>query len=147
MDILRPPASSTTPQQNTSRIPLPRRFVHGVIGLVARAVPYEDDAAPHRPRPKTGTQPRRAVARSPGAADKAVPPSATACDPTYPCFSTLLYSLKTVVPLINLRQAKYWTVTANHISARLIRGWLRISAILSWILVTFTGGSALTARR
>jgi hypothetical protein len=96
---------------------------------------------------KTSTQPTQAVTTSPGAADGAVPPSATGCDPTYPCYSTLLYSLETVVPLINLRQAEYWTLTANHIAARLIRGWLGISAILGWVLVTFTAGSALVARR
>jgi hypothetical protein len=80
-------------------------------------------------------------------ADKPQLPRTNDCDDTYPCFSTFLYSLETVVPLINLRQAEYWTINAKHPTARHIRWWLGLSAILGWVLVTFTAGSALVARR
>jgi hypothetical protein len=69
------------------------------------------------------------------------------CDDSYPCYSTLLYSLETVIPLINLRQAEYWSVESHDWPTRTLRWWLGISSILGWVLVTLIASTMLTARR
>jgi hypothetical protein len=74
-------------------------------------------------------------------------PDPRSCDDTYPCHSTLLYSLETVVPLINLRQAEYWTLQSDDRPTDAIRVWLGVSSILGWVLVTLVASTMLTARR
>jgi hypothetical protein len=74
-------------------------------------------------------------------------PDADACNDTYPCYSTLLYSLETVAPLINLRQAEYWTLQADDLPTDAIRGWLGFSSILGWVLVTLIASTMLAAKR
>jgi hypothetical protein len=93
------------------------------------------------------TQPVESTTTTVASEQPDVLPKAGLCDGTYPCYSAFLYSAETVVPLINLRQAEYWTVSAQTVPAKVIRWWLGLSAILGWVLVTFTAGSALVARR
>lgn len=74
-------------------------------------------------------------------------PDEDECKASYPCFSTWLFGLETVVPLINLRQGEYWSVHGEELNWQLLRWWLGVSSILGWVLVTLTASTVLAARR
>jgi hypothetical protein len=95
----------------------------------------------------TAAQGAQTVAAQPAQPVEAPLPRTDHCDESYPCFSTLLFTVETVVPLINLRQAEYWTVEAEEPPWRVLRWWLGVSSILGWVLVTVTASTVLAARR
>jgi uncharacterized protein YjbI with pentapeptide repeats len=103
------------------------RVWHAVVALavlyVAAVVIYF--AAQHSGLMIPTTQPKSGPA-----------PTAMHCTGNYPCFYPAAYAIDTVIPLINVRQAAYWTPNGQTPGGHALGIFTWVSTVFGWVLAT-----------
>ena len=66
------------------------------------------------------------------------------CAADQPCYSSILFAIETVVPLIDLGQRAYWTLQAGYPIHHL---WLNLLTIIGWIASTIAVASLASVDR
>ncbi len=69
---------------------------------------------------------------------KGAHPTAIRCTNNYPCFYPAAYAIDTVIPLINVRQAAYWTSNGQDSWGHAVGVFTWISIVFGWALATLT---------
>jgi len=64
------------------------------------------------------------------------PPPATRCTSAYPCFYPIGYAIDTVIPIINVRQATYWSPNGHAAWGTALVGFTWAGTLLGWALAT-----------
>ena len=65
-------------------------------------------------------------------------PTAGHCTSNYPCFYPAAYAIDTVIPIINVRQATYWTPNGHAPWGNALGIFSWVSTVLGWALATLT---------
>jgi len=63
-------------------------------------------------------------------------PTAMHCTGKYPCFYPAAYAIDTVIPLINVRQAAYWTPNGQTTAGHALGIFTWVSTVVGWALAT-----------
>jgi hypothetical protein len=63
-------------------------------------------------------------------------PTAMHCTSNYPCFYPAAYAIDTVVPIIDVRQATYWSPNGHAPWGHVLAIFTWVSIVLGWILAT-----------
>lgn len=65
-------------------------------------------------------------------------PTAMHCTNNYPCFYPAAYAIDTVIPLINVRQAAYWTTNGQTPWGHALGIFTWVSIVFGWALATLS---------